>query len=140
MASLISALIDPRFGPIVPKIILSQTTEAMKVMSQDRPPPLTLPLAVLDTGACQTAIRSGLGAQLGLNPCGDTTITTPSCPSVLCDCYAVRIVFPNQAYVEVLAVELPAAIQHIPCLIGRDVFSNAIFIYDGPANVAQLFL
>ena len=94
------------------------------------PAPLQLQ-AMIDTGASGTVIQQGLAASLGLQPVGTTKITTPSSTEVDCYEYAVRYVLPNNVVAEGTVIEAPLEGQQIQALIGRDVLSQAVFVYIG---------
>ncbi len=45
--------------------------------------------------------------------------------------YSLRVRMPNISVQEVTAVEMPLQGQGIQCLIGRDILSRGMLIYDG---------
>lgn len=91
--------------------------------------------ALIDTGASRTVIQTGTAAQLGLNPVGVVSVSTPSSTNVQCFAYAVGLILPNGVGIDgIVAIELPLTGQNIECLIGRDVLSMAVFVYTGGTN------
>lgn len=93
---------------------------------------------MIDTGATGSVIRQGLASQLGLQPVGVTTISTPSSAHVVCNEYLVRFLFPNNVTVEGTAIEAPLQGQHIQCLIGRDILAHGVLVYIGYTNLFSL--
>jgi predicted aspartyl protease len=103
---------------------------ALASASQPIPAPVQA-LAMVDTGATSTAIQMGIAAQLGLQPVGVQTVNTPTSQGVTCDEYLVRLIM---GWIEVTAIEAPLQGQHIQVLIGRDVLSHGLLIYNGANN------
>jgi hypothetical protein len=95
---------------------------------------------MIDTGAFCCAIQQGIAQQLGLQPSGQTTTTTPSSVGNPSTQYPVQLVFPDRSTRDVIAVELPLQGQHIQCLIGRDVLAGGLLIYNGLQNSYALQL
>jgi len=93
---------------------------------------------MIDTGASGSVIQKGLAGQLGLNPIGLTYINTPSSTNVACYEYAVRLIFPNNVFVEATVLEAPLQGQNIQCLIGRDVLALGVLVYIGYGNLFSL--
>jgi len=93
---------------------------------------------MIDTGASGSVIQRGLATQLALNPIGLTYISTPSSTNVACYEYAVRLVFPNNVFVEATVLEAPLQGQNIQCLIGRDVLAHSVLVYIGYGNLFSL--
>ena len=94
--------------------------------------------AMVDTGASASVIQEGLAAQLGLTPVGAILIHTASSTNVRCYEYEVQLVFPNEVVVAATAIEAPLQGQAIQCLIGRDVLSHGVLIYNGVSNLFKL--
>lgn len=122
-------------GPLVDMRVWVGTPveEALKKAGKKVPEPLSTK-GMIDTGATGSVIQASIAKQLGLQPVGIVSITTPSSENVQCLQYVVRFVFPNNVIVEALAIEAPLSAQHIQCLIGRDVLSHAVFVYTGYIN------
>ncbi|MGQ9695187.1 MAG: hypothetical protein ACUVWV_10630 [Thermodesulfobacteriota bacterium] len=89
---------------------------------------------MIDTGATGSVIQPVIAKQLGFQPVGVVSISTPSSQSVPCLQYVIRLMFPNNVIVEGLAIEAPLQGQHIQCLIGRDVLAHGVFVYIGYIN------
>jgi hypothetical protein len=109
--------------------------------------PIPQPILIrglLDTGASTTAIDSGIILALGLQPTGSMLILTPSTGSSPhpANTFDVSIIIP----VANLTFTVPAMqvfesslnIQGFQVLIGRDILSNCLFVYDGRANIFSL--
>jgi len=86
---------------------------------------------MIDTGAGVTAIQAGTVSALGLNPVGVQTVTTPSSTNVLCQEFAVRLLFPKNIIYQGTVIEAPLQGQHIQALLGRDVLAFATLVYVG---------
>lgn len=127
-------------GPICRvKIGLSGPAEAeLKTEGKDIPQPYEV-TALIDTGASGTAINNEVVQNLHLVPRGVTQIATPSTKAHPCNVYDISLLFPNRVSIPLLqAVEAPLEGQNIQCLIGRDVLSNGILIYNGYMNTFSL--
>lgn len=126
-------------GPIFElRIAVGAAVETvLRATSATIPPPVPA-VAMIDTGATSSVIRQGLAIQLGLNPVGVTYINTPSSTNVACYEYLVRLVFPNNVVFETTVIEAPLQGQHVQCLIGRDVLSQAVLVYIGYGNLFSL--
>ena len=115
--------------------VTSAAEEAFAREGQSIPSPIAI-LALIDTGATGTVIQQGLAQQLGLQPVGTTRIQTPTSSDVLCDKYAVRLSFADGLMtLDTTVIEAPLRGVPIQCLIGRDVLSRGILIYNG--NIKQ---
>lgn len=91
-----------------------------------------IPVKMLfDTGASCTVIQDGLPQKLGLKPHGQISISTPSSENYPCLVYHVVIIFPNNVITEGPVVAAPLKGQNIQGLIGRDILSHGVLIYNG---------
>lgn len=127
-------------GPICRvKIGLSlPATEELKAQKKDIPLPYEV-TALIDTGASGTAINSEVVQNLSLISRGITQIATPSTKAHSCNVYDISLLLPNKVTIPLLqAVEAPLEGQNIQCLIGRDVLSKGILIYNGYTNTFSL--
>lgn len=126
-------------GPVVDiQIAPSQpAVDAMLAAGQSAPNPVTVS-AMIDTGAANSVMAQDLAAQLGLQPIGTVTITTPSSVNVPCLEYVVRLVFPNNTTIETAIIAAPMQGQNVQCLIGREVLAHAVFVYTGFTNTFTL--
>jgi predicted aspartyl protease len=122
-------------GPVATiNIAVSAAAEsALTAAGQAIPQPVQV-TALIDTGASVTAISQGIAQQLGLQPVGIQSVSTPSSPSANMPLYAIRVVL-NTVVFDVTAIEANGlAAQGIGALLGRDVLSQAVFVYIGYAN------
>lgn len=128
-------------GPLVEMRIWVGTPveEALKKADRKIPEPVAAK-GMIDTGATASVIQPAIAQQLGLQPVGIVSISTPSSENVPCLQYVVRLIFPNNVIVEALAIEAPLRGQHIQCLVGRDVLAHAVFVYTGYINQFTLSL
>ncbi len=105
--------------------------------------------ALIDTGASVTGIDEGVLNQLGYPPIGVSSLATPSGTSQT-GVYMVRLVIPSQRdpnfppniprimidNVRVIAVKLDR--QPYKVLLGRDVLSRMVMVYNGPQGLITL--
>lgn len=94
-------------------------------------------MAMVDTGASGTVIAPSVLAQLGVQPVGATSMSTPSTTApVQARLFNVDLTFlTNSVMVPgVVAIEAPLGGQHIQCLIGRDILQHGVLIYIGYVN------
>jgi len=116
-------------GPLL-DVVISPGKSALGVLG----PTTRKAVALIDTGAVCTVVKTGIAAALGLKPIGGVYINTPSSTQHFCYEYAARILFPNQVVVDQVVIEAPLKDQPIDCLIGRDILRHGIFVYVGPQN------
>ncbi len=105
--------------------------------------------ALIDTGASVSGVDEAVLNQLGYPPIGVSSLTTPSGTSQT-GVYMVRLVIPSQGdsripanipriiidNVRVIAVKLDR--QPYKVLLGRDVLSRMIMVYNGPQALITL--
>ena len=105
--------------------------------------------ALIDTGASVTGVDEAVLNQLGYPPIGVSSLATPSGTSQT-GVYMVRLVIPSQRdprfppnipriiidNVRVIAVKLDR--QPYKVLLGRDVLSRMIMVYNGPQALITL--
>lgn len=100
---------------------------------------------LVDTGASGTALDPSIIKSLNLTATGSIPIHTPSTGAAphYCDQYDVALILPlpggmhyQFAALPVITAELSA--QGLQALIGRDVLSGGILIYDGFAGTFTL--
>ena len=106
-----------------------------------QPIPAPIPgQALLDTGASISAIDSNAVVNLGINPIGVTSVYT-SGGVVQQNIYPIRFVFPA---IGMLTIDFNAVIgsdlqpQGIIALVGRDVLSHCLLVYNGPAGMCSV--
>jgi predicted aspartyl protease len=122
-------------GPLVDLRVWIGTPveEALKNAGSKIPEPVAAK-GMIDTGATGSVIQPALASQLGLQPVGVVSISTPSSENVPCAQYVVRLILPNSVIVEAFAIEAPLRGQDIQCLIGRDVLAHGVLVYTGYIN------
>lgn len=122
-------------GPTIDvSIAVTAAAEAAFTAAGETLPPPVPVTALIDSGATGNAIARGVAQQLRLQPVGVVNVSTPSTASVPMPTYAVRLLLPNTIVLETTAIEAELANQGIGALIGRDVLSQAVFVYIGYAN------
>lgn len=89
---------------------------------------------MVDTGASNTVIKTGIAQQLGLQPVGAIPVNTPSSHNVVLPTYAIRILLPKNMVAQVTATEAPLQGQNIEGLIGRDLLQHGVLVYLGTEN------
>lgn len=122
-------------GPVVDMRVWVGTAaeNALKKAQANVPPPFAVK-GMVDTGATGSVIQPAVAQNLGLQPVGVVTISTPSSANVPCFQYVVRLMFPNNVIAEALAIEAPLQGQQVQCLVGRDVLAHGVFVYTGYIN------
>lgn len=119
--------------------VLIGLPEPLLHLRQDEGRPVPEPFqakAMIDTGASMTAIDPSVAQALGVLPRGTVTISTPSSPMHETNTYEIGLVFPTPRYALPLlpVIESPLASQGFHCLIGRDVLSQGLLVYEGYGN------
>jgi len=129
-------------GPVID--ILVGVSRARQQALQQAAQPIPAPVMIrglVDTGASCTCIDPSIVTALGISPSGTATLHTPSTGTQThqANQYDVSLVLvhPQISYTihAVPVVESHLAIQGIQGLIGRDVLSNCLFIYDGRSGI-----
>ena len=134
----ISAPVQP-IGPIVRLAVLVSDPRREALVAANRPVPNPILInGLLDTGASSTCIDPAVMQSLGLTPTGFVPIITPSTGTTphMCEQYDVAIaVLLRGSAVHIIdtlpVIASPLAHQGHEALIGRDVLSRAILIYNG---------
>jgi len=101
---------------------------------------------LVDTGASGACIDLGCLVALDLSPTGRVAILTPSTGGQAHNCnqYDIQLLIPhpNGNYLRIPSLPIIEsnlkAPQGIDALIGRDVLSRCLFVYDGGANIFSL--
>lgn len=95
---------------------------------------------LIDTGASRTSVDRSIVAALGLAPVGAAKVLTPSgqAPQML---YPARFSFPGTPlpsieFSSVLGSDLQQ--QGIAALLGRDVLSSFLLVYNGPGGYISI--
>ncbi len=103
------------------------------------PPPVT-GFALIDTGASRSAVDANVVSGLGVNPIGVTTVFTPQ-GSAQQELFPAKFSFPGTPLPEIhFSSVLGSALQGqwIIALLGRDVPSSFILIYNGVGGYISL--
>jgi predicted aspartyl protease len=116
--------------------------QALQQAGQTVPQPQLI-IGLVDTGASTTAIDPGVIQALGVQPTGSMAILTPSTGATpaQANTYDVALVIPLGASGMTFTIpaiqifEAALSIQGIKALIGRDVLSNSLLVYDGRSNL-----
>jgi len=121
-------------GPCCPiEVSLPQTLIILLSQQGQQTPPPVSGQALIDTGASVSAIDLSVISRLQLNPIGVVSVGTAGGPTRR-NLYPARFILPR------LVIDLEAVIGadlspfNIIALIGRDILSRFIMIYNGPAG------
>ena len=134
-------------GPIIEvEISASRAYRELAEKSGLKSPAATRVRALIDTGASFTCLDAAIFARLNLQPTGTIAVLTPSTGAIpqLLNQYDIDLRFahsPIQAgsTIENLpVVEAHLSAQGIEALIGRDILSRCLFVYDGVARTFSL--
>jgi hypothetical protein len=132
-------------GPVVDAAIMVSEARRQVLEQNNIPvPPPQLIRALVDSGASHTCLDPSVMSALGLTPTGTTDVITPTTGvnAVSADTYDVafavlagkpgesHLIFPTW---KVSSMELLHA-QGIHALIGRDILSRCVLIYNGAEN------
>lgn len=134
-------------GPQINLLVAVSSPREQALQQANLPVPQPVSVrALIDTGASISAIDSDIVQSLGLQPTGTTLIHTPSTGATphQTSTYDVRIVI--FGFVAAHSFTLPAvAVTEsalkafgFQVLIGRDILSHCLFVYDGRANIFSL--
>lgn len=133
--------IDAAAGPVISALVHVSEGRQTALQSQGQAIPVPRVIrALVDTGASFTSIEPEVLQALGLTPTGTADIVTPSTGATphTTDTYDVDLVIPKSpqepplkiANLRVAASQLFLA-QGIHALIGRDVLTRCILVYNG---------
>ena len=117
--------------------------EALRESGQPIPPPVQV-RGLVDTGASCSCMDPAVLTQLALSPTGSVSMMTPSTGAAphLCDQYDVSItlIHTNLALTlnSIPVMESHLAMQGIQALIGRDVLSQCVLVYNGATAIYTL--
>lgn len=128
-------------GPILTAAVTVSEARAAALRASGKPVPDVVPIqALVDTGASCTCVDPSVLAALMLSPTGSVRINTPSTGNQPQDAdqYDVGLAIPGPpgaiplylATVPVVAAELLQQHQ-IHALIGRDILSACVLVYNG---------
>ncbi len=130
-------LIDLAVGVSKPR------ADALMANSLSVPPPMRI-RALIDTGASCTCVDSDVLSQLALSPTGNVQIHTPSTSGSPHSCnqydISLMLLHPNLTltFGVVPVIESNLISQGIQALIGRDLLTRCLFVYDGSAGAFAL--
>lgn len=121
-------------GPNIP-VELSIPDALANYFSQQNvaiPAPLT-GVALIDTGASITCVDISIIQSLNIQPIGTTTVYTPQ-GNATQQLFPIKLSFPGTAIVISLNAVLGSVLlaQNIGALIGRDILSRCVLVYNGP--------
>src|SRR5947209_10379299 len=125
-------------GPVLAvSVSIPQALAAFNTRQQiPLPSPIT-GLALIDTGATKSCVHAPIMSNLGVNPIGVVTSGTPA-GQVLHSLYPAHFMFPATNieidFTSVVGVDLSGQIindQQLIGLLGRDVLSMGILVYNG---------
>jgi hypothetical protein len=133
-------------GPLIPLVLMVSTPRRNALISAGLPVPKPVVIQVLvDTGASCSCIESSQLAKLGISPTGVIAVHTPSTGSAPVQLKQfdvdLGIVLDDGKFqfIETLPViESQFPSQNIDGLLGRDVLSRGILIYNGTAKTFTL--
>lgn len=127
-------------GPIVTAFVgVSEARRSALATAQQAIPNIIEIRGLLDTGASGTAIDPSVLTALGLTPTGATLVLTPTTGTTpqSADQYDVGFVIPAPNGAPLFSQTLPViasdllAAQGFHALIGRDILSQCVFVYNG---------
>ena len=140
-----------QLGPIAPAEIHVPQELAQLLDSQSRPvPPAESGMVLIDTGASKSCVDMSVITALGVSPVGQVNLGTAG-GQVTASLYPARFVigpgYPgaiNVNFSQVVGVDLSGQSsvgdQKLIGLIGRDILSRGIFIYNGSTGSFSLAL
>jgi predicted aspartyl protease len=131
--------------PIIELYVTVSAYRQTALIAANQPvPPWQTARAVIDTGASGTCIDPGILKPLNLTPTGTIAIQTPSTSGSTHQClqYDVMLGIYHSTSSKILGtvpvIATDLASQGIQALIGRDVLSSCLLIYDGIAETFSL--
>ena len=140
-----------QLGPVAPAEIHVTQALAQLLESQGRPvPPAETGMILIDTGASKSCVDTAVITALGVYPVGQGNLGTAG-GQVTASLYPARFVIGpglpgaiNVNFSQVVGVDLSGQTsvgdQKLIGLIGRDILSRGIFIYNGPNGSFSLAL
>jgi hypothetical protein len=91
-------------------------------------------IALIDTGAPTTMFNDDLVDWFSLTQVGKERFATVVEYGHEFYTYRIRLLFPDNIAIEVVAVAVPNLARRVPCMIGRDVLKHCMLFYDGKTN------
>ena len=132
-------------GPVISLLAGVSTPRLQALQQAGLPVPSSVVLrCLIDTGASGTCLDAGAITPLGLTPTGTTLVSTPSTGAIphQCDTYDVGIMLYHPDHsrligtLPVVATDFSA--QPIDGLLGRDILSTCLLVYDGAAGTFSI--
>jgi hypothetical protein len=135
-------------GPIL-NVLVHIPTALAQLLSQGTPIPSPQSgIALIDTGASHTCVDESSLVKLGVNPIGVATTRTAAGPANQSR-YPVRLEFPGEGLdlefssvtgvdLSGQAIDIGAQSHPIVVLVGRDVLSQCVLVYNGPGGFYSL--
>lgn len=129
------------YGPVVDLAVLvsGPRRRALEQVGKQVPTPFLIQ-ALIDTGAACTCVDPAVIGKLGLTPTGTVQIRTPSTGAGTHACNQYDLAFAVMMHDDFKIIDtIPVIEAHLAqqghlALIGRDILSQGIMIYNGPAN------
>ncbi len=129
------------FGPVLDVSVSIPPALADLYTRQQIPLPSPITgIALIDTGATRSCVHRPIMSNLGVNPIGVVTSGTAAGP-VPHNLFPAHFTFPAARididFAAVVGVDLAGQIinnQQLIALIGRDVLSMGIFVFNGPVG------
>jgi hypothetical protein len=142
-----SLTISPR-GPLLQVLLGVSAPRGTALTAAGQPVPAPIPITgLIDTGASCTSIDISLLRQLAIPETGKTTVHTPSTQANAphsTSVYDISLVLVHPLTVRTFnalpVIEAPLIHQGIQALIGRDILSHCLFVYDGQSGNFSLSL
>ncbi len=126
-------------GPALPIQVAVPTALENQLRQAGQPIPTPISgNAIIDTGATFSAVDDALLQRLGVSPIGLSPTGTAGGPAQL-NVYPARFILPGGIQVgfsRVTGVHLTG--QPMIALIGRDVLSSMVLVYNGPLGIVTL--
>jgi hypothetical protein len=140
--------VGPNRSPIVTaQIGVSHARRAALLLAKLAVPDVVTIQGLIDTGASGTCVDPSVLSQLALSPTGSTLVHTPSTGSnpAPTDTYDISLtIYATQTLPPLVRHTVPVMkselLQHqgIHALIGRDILSTCLFVYDGATGLFSL--
>lgn len=134
-----------QIGPVIQISVSAPDALAQLLTTNSQPiPSPVFGLGIIDTGAVTSCVNKSILQGLGGSPVGSFPFSTPGA-TVNLDAYPAKIEFPGTDIAR--GVELAVGMedmhssyqgQDIIALIGRDVLSGCILIYNGKTGIYTL--
>lgn len=127
-------------GPIIDAFVGISVPRSQALVAAGQTPPAPVPIrGLLDTGASNTCVDPSVLQQLGLSPTGSCLVNTPTTGAapMSAELYDVAFLIPVNGGVPLFSQTMPVmasellAAQGFHALIGRDILSQCVFVYNG---------